>query len=132
MSDEYQVGYRRPPLASRFKKGKSGNPKGRPKASKNTRTLFGEEFDRVVTVREGGVERRITMRQAVIRQQMNKGAQGDPRAARLLLEMDAQFEVKEETAATDVIDSKDKAILDGFRQRMRPKAKRRKVKKADK
>ena len=35
----YQVGYCRPPLHSRFKPGQSGNPKGRPKQSRNMRTI---------------------------------------------------------------------------------------------
>ena len=42
----YFVGYCRPPEATRFKQGHSGNPKGRPKGSKNLRTLFAEELRR--------------------------------------------------------------------------------------
>ena len=42
----HSVGYGRPPEATRFKPGQSGNPKGRPKGSKNLRTLFAEELRR--------------------------------------------------------------------------------------
>jgi hypothetical protein len=31
MSDDYEIGYKKPPRHTRFKKGQSGNPKGRPK-----------------------------------------------------------------------------------------------------
>jgi len=39
---QYEVGYGRPPKATRFKPGCSGNPKGRPKGSKAPKTLLEE------------------------------------------------------------------------------------------
>jgi hypothetical protein len=39
-NSNYQVGYGRPPAKSRFKKGTSGNPRGRPKHSKNMKTII--------------------------------------------------------------------------------------------
>ena len=55
----YSVGYGRPPEETRFKPGQSGNPKGRPKGSKNLRTLFAEELRRSVTLKENGKTRRV-------------------------------------------------------------------------
>ena len=51
---EDKVGYGNPPLQFRFKKGQSGNPKGRSKGSKNLRTLFEAEWEAPVEVLEGG------------------------------------------------------------------------------
>lgn len=130
MSDEYRVGYRRPPLDTRFKKGKSGNPKGRAKGSKNTQSLLEEELSRPITVREGGVEKRMPVRRALLRQQINKALQGDSKAARLIIDKDAEIETKTPTVAPEALEIKDKAILDAFRHRARPKARRRKGKKA--
>src|SRR6266581_497621 len=54
MAQEYEVGYRKPPKTTRFKAGKSGNPKGRPKGSTNLATDLSAERNEQITVREGG------------------------------------------------------------------------------
>ena len=51
---DYEVGYGRPPKDKQFKKGQSGNPKGRPKGSRNFRTDLQEELQMQVQVTENG------------------------------------------------------------------------------
>jgi hypothetical protein len=72
---EYEVGYGRPPLASRFQPGRSGNPKGRPKGAKNLTTLTREKLDAKVSVREGGREKRMSKGEIGVTKLVNRFAE---------------------------------------------------------
>ena len=50
----YGVGYGKPPLHTRFRKGQSGNPKGRGKGTRNLATIFMEAMSQSVTINENG------------------------------------------------------------------------------
>ena len=89
----YQVGYAKPPRKTRFEKGKSGNPGGRVKGSKNVSKLLLEALGELVVVNENGERKRITKGEAMIKQLVNKGASGDARYIQLLLaEMRSRLE----------------------------------------
>lgn len=49
----YKIGYRRPPIASRFRPGVSGNPKGRPRGARNRASPWRASFDEIVKVMQG-------------------------------------------------------------------------------
>ena len=74
---DYEVGYGKPPRSTRFKKGQSGNPRGRPSGSKNLSTLLSEALNEPVIVTENGRRRKISKRQAIIKQLVNQSAKGD-------------------------------------------------------
>jgi len=82
------IGYRRPPAKSRFKPGKSGNPKGRPTGVKNFATAIAEELDHRVPVTENGRRRKISKRQVIAKQVINKAASGDLKAAQTIFTQD--------------------------------------------
>ena len=79
-SSEDPVGYRRPPQHTQFRKGQSGNPKGRPKGSRALATIWLRAMNEKVTISENGQRRRITKQEAAIKQLANKAASGDKRA----------------------------------------------------
>jgi Family of unknown function (DUF5681) len=81
MSDSYEIGFRKPPVQTRFQKGKSGNPKGRPKGSKNFKTDLIEELQERISVREGERVKKITKQRALVKTVLAKGLKGDVRAA---------------------------------------------------
>src|SRR6266446_3029950 len=81
----YEVGYGKPPLHTRFQKGQSGNPRGRPRGSKNLTTLLIQALDQLVVVTENGKRRKIAKRELGVAQLVNKFAMADPHATRLLI-----------------------------------------------
>ena len=72
---DFLVGYSKPPAETRFRPGQSGNPKGRPKGAKNFSTLMEKELERKVTIKEGERRRRVSKREAMVKQLTNKAAQ---------------------------------------------------------
>lgn len=84
-SGEEVVGRGKPPKATRFKPGQCGNPKGRPKGSKNVTTHIREEMNVRIPVTEEGKRRKITKGQAVAKQLVNKAVAGDPKAAAAIM-----------------------------------------------
>ena len=82
----YEIGYGRPPRHTRFKKGQSGNPKGRPNGSKNAATLLKEALHEEVVVSENGRRRKVTKLEAAMKQLANRAAAGDHRSLQLLLQ----------------------------------------------
>jgi hypothetical protein len=85
MSDDYEVGYRKPPRHSRFKKGRSGNPKGRPKGTKNLKSDLQEELQERILVREGDRAVTISKQRAIVKSLVAKTLKGDSRSATTLL-----------------------------------------------
>ena len=78
-------GYGRPPKATRFVKGKSGNPRGRPK-NRHREIPYDSILGQMVTIRENGRERRVTAAEAFLLQLTQKGLAGDSAAARASLD----------------------------------------------
>ena len=83
----YEIGYRRPPKDTQFKKGQSGNPKGRPKGSQNFLTLLAKELDQKVIVNENGRKKTITRQHAIIKRMVAGALAGDTKATLTLFDV---------------------------------------------
>jgi Family of unknown function (DUF5681) len=75
------AGYANPPLSTRFKKGQSGNIKGRPRGRKKT-LPYEAVLGQMVTIREDGLERKVTAAEAFLLQMTKRGLEGDGPAGR--------------------------------------------------
>jgi hypothetical protein len=84
---DYEVGYGKPPRHTRFKKGQSGNPRGRAKrgGGANLAAVVSEILDEMLTLNENGRRRKIPKRTALAKQIVNGALQGDARAIQSLL-----------------------------------------------
>ncbi len=94
MSDdtkEYEVGYGKPPKATRFKKGRSGNPKGRPKGAKGVNASLKRELETKITVREGNHEIRISKAEAIAKRLAAGALKGDAKLLMALLKLDTDL-----------------------------------------
>lgn len=85
MSDPEAIGYQQPPSSTRFCKGQSGNPRGRPK-NRRREIPYDTVLGQMVTIREDGRERRVTAAEAFLLQLTQKGLAGDSAAARASLD----------------------------------------------
>jgi hypothetical protein len=89
---DYEVGYGKPPRHTQFQRGQSGNPRGRPAGSKNLATLVSEALNERVIVAENGGRRKISKREAIIKQLVNRSAKADWRAIKILLDIVREIE----------------------------------------
>jgi hypothetical protein len=84
------VGYRRPPIHSRFKPGESGNPKGRPKVRKPMGDIFDEALNERISIRAGDKIRRVSRKEAMVLALIQRGMKGDPRAIAAIMALAQQ------------------------------------------
>ena len=117
---DYKVGYRRPPLNGRFKPGRSGNPRGRVKGSRNARSVVLQAANRPVRVRTNGKVRKVTTLEAMVENAALKAAQGDPKALAafigLMLRTGALNEPDDDISATS-LPEEDEAIIKDYMRR---------------
>src|ERR1700745_2678639 len=115
----YELAYGKPPRHTRFAKGQSGNPRGRPAGTKNLRTLLSEALNETVIVTENGGRRKVTKRQATITQLVNRSAPADFRAIKILLDIVRDIERQTEPTAPETADfsEADEKVLEQIRAR---------------
>jgi hypothetical protein len=88
---DYEIGKGRPPVQTRWKPGQSGNPKGRPKASKNLKTIMLERLVQKIPVQERGKLRQVSVFEAIVMRMVNLALKGDQKAITFIMSMEDEL-----------------------------------------
>lgn len=83
--EDDEVGYGKPPRHTRFAKGRSGNPKGRPKGSSNMKAAIRRATERRVSVKIGKRTVKMTPIDAIAHRLVQQALEGNLRATRELV-----------------------------------------------
>jgi hypothetical protein len=118
-ADRDEVGYGKPPRKTQFQKGRSGNPKGRPKGTLNVATVLERTLREPVVINENGQRKTITKLQAAVKQLVNKAASGDSAALRQLMALVASAEQRSSDAQPDrpSLNEADRKVMAGILKR---------------
>jgi hypothetical protein len=111
------TGYGRPPEHGRFKPGTSGNPKGRPKNSRNLKTIIQQALTSLVTVREGSRTRTVSKLEGIVLRQVEAGLKGNEKAALAVLRMAGHVDLlsgSEASSDTTELTPAERRIFDGL------------------
>jgi len=114
------VGYGRPLRAHKFKPGCSGNPRGRPKGSKNEATILNGILNRKIAVRQGGTSRKIAVLEAILMRFAEEALKGNTKSAAFLLNRYGRTEADEASPDAE-LSAEDRAVLETFARRIESK-----------
>jgi hypothetical protein len=121
-SNGYAVGYRKPPLHTRFRPGQSGNPAGRPKAVRNLSTDVRRTLKTPVKLTEGRRPRKISTQEGALLVLREKALKGDARALDRLLELASRYNNDAGDTITQQLSADDQAILAAYVAEFAPAA----------
>src|SRR5205085_8379360 len=119
-----EVGYGRPPQAHQFKPGCSGNPRGRPKGSKNEATILHGILNRKIDVRQGGTSRKIAVLEAILMRFAEEALKGNTKSAAFLLNRYARTEADEASPGAE-LGAEDREVLETFARRLESELKQK-------
>jgi hypothetical protein len=112
---DYVVGYGRPPKKTQFKKGKSGNPRGRPKGTRTVGAVLQDILGQRIAVTENGRTRRLPALEVMLRRLANDAMRNEPAALKLMLSLfDRYGEAPEAGLRIDEVLAEDQALLANF------------------
>jgi hypothetical protein len=118
--EQYEVGYGKPPKSGQFKKGASGNIKGRPKGSKNLASVILKESRQPVRVNGPKGTRTVMKIEAVAMQLGTKAAQGELRAAKEFISLVERSEQAVSAGSgTAMLEETDQRTMEMILRRMR-------------
>jgi hypothetical protein len=101
--DDYEVGYGRPPKATRFQPGKSGNPAGgrkRKAPDKGLSDQLNELLAETVTVNIGGRRKRMSSRELLLRRIISDAQKSNGQTRKLVLDLIKDSDARDRAAAS--------------------------------
>src|SRR5436190_19727930 len=119
MSDgDSEAGYKRPPQRSRFKAGRSGNPKGRPKGGRNLKTDLTALMKKRIPIRQDGELRQVSGQEAILLSLFEKAVRGDLKASAQIITMLMKIDNRDPPPPEPaVVTDNDRAIVEDFLRR---------------
>jgi hypothetical protein len=105
------VGYRKPPKNAQFKRGASGNPKGRRKGSVNLATVLQNALNDTMVVVEDGEQKTISKMEAAVKRLVDKAIAGDMTAFRVLSDLTRILDDSADRASSADLESADRKLL---------------------
>ena len=116
---DYEVGYGRPPVATRFRPGGIGNPKGRPKKRKTVGQRIQEALMTRVPIEENGRSKSMTAEDVIIRNLVNAAARRDMRAIHALFALRDRYQDSAETTLDPAdLAAEDRKIIEEYLTRL--------------
>ncbi len=126
MSEEFDVGYGKPPKSGQFKKGKSGNPKGRPKGTKNLKSDLQDELGEKIVISESGKTKKISKQKALVKGIAAKAIGGNVPAMKVLLDLIVRVTQDDpDSIPEESLSAADKQILENFKSEILKSAPRK-------
>jgi hypothetical protein len=114
----YEIGFGKPPKHSRFRAGVSGNPKGRPRGTRNLTTVLQRTLQEKVVINKNGVRRTVTKLEAAVEQLVDKAAAGDLAALRQLTALAGTSVEQGVDASTNQLADADLELMKGVLKRL--------------
>ena len=96
------IGYGKPPIATRFQPGRSGNPKGRPKACKSPAAVLRDELERQYVVNLGGKKQKFSADQIITRKLVNIAMNGQLGAIKVVQAQREKLKIDEPMSITQI------------------------------
>lgn len=115
-SNNYEIGYKKPPKKYQFKPGISGNPKGRPKLVQDFVTDFQDELEEMITLKEGGNIKTMTKQRALIKRLITNALNGNSSSIKLVTSIMSSLPIKPKDIEAD-LSLEDAQILKNYIER---------------